>query len=92
VLQGMGIGIVASMAYDPKVDRDLIGVSTRGILPKCNTWIAFNRNLILTPYMQRFIELFAPHISRQQLHRIISGEELTASESDNLPMHNMWHI
>ncbi|WP_444994343.1 LysR substrate-binding domain-containing protein [Aliikangiella sp. IMCC44359] len=98
VRNGMGIGIIASMAFNPKVDNDLIGFSAQSILPRCTTWLAFNKNLLLRSYMYCFIELFAPHITREWLSGYIN-KEMTAEQSNSiennenpLPMHRMWHI
>ena len=98
VRNGMGVGIVASMAFNPRLDTDLIGFSAKSILPRCTTWIAFNKNLLLRSYMYCFIELFAPHITREWLHGYINKENLVDNRDQNdverqqLPMHRMWHI
>lgn len=67
VRKNMGIGIVAEMAFDKKDDDDLIAYSTKNLLPRCTTWIAFNKNLLMRHYMKTFIELFAPHLSKDTL-------------------------
>ncbi|MET1253578.1 LysR substrate-binding domain-containing protein [Aliikangiella maris] len=98
VRNGLGIGIIASMAFNPKIDNDLIGFSAKSILPRCTTWIAFNKNLLLRGYMYCFIELFAPHITKEWLNGYINKEmsaEQNNAEKNNensLPMHRMWHI
>ncbi len=97
VRNGMGIGIIASMAFNPKIDLDLIGFSAKAILPRCTTWLAFNKNLLLRRYMYCFIELFAPHITREWLNGYINNElpsdkQPDENESNALPMHRMWHI
>ena len=80
VRKGFGVGIIASMAYDPDHDKDLISYSTRDMLPNCTTWLAFNKNLFLKQYMKDFIELFAPHISQQELVRYLYSEHTSSSE------------
>lgn len=102
VRNGFGIGIVASMAFSPKQDRDLLGYSTKDILPRCTTWLAFNKNMFLKKYMKDFINDFAPHISKEQLSRYLHQDYTSsfqlANSIDNdeddapLPMHQMWHI
>ena len=93
VRNGMGIGIVASMAFSPKTDQDLIGYSAKSILPRCTTWIAFNKNLLLRRYMYCFIELFAPHITKEWLESYINRDVSFdspvshAGEGKALPMH-----
>ncbi|MBV1911245.1 MAG: LysR family transcriptional regulator [Kangiellaceae bacterium] len=98
VRKNIGIGIVAEMAFDSKVDSDLISYSTRGMLPRCTTWLAFNKNLLMRNYMYAFIELFAPHLSREEVNSYLTNENKSDKTKDspenesNLPMHTMWHI
>ena len=98
VKRGFGVGIIASMAFDAKSDRDLIGYSTKEILPRCTTWLAFNKNLFLRKYMKDFIQLFAPHISEKDYKGYLFQDNLLPSnneihpEASRLPMHEMWHI
>ena len=98
VKRGFGVGIIASMAFEAKSDRDLIGYSTKEILPRCTTWLAFNKNLFLRKYMKDFIQLFAPHISEQDYTRYLFQDNLLPlnneihPEASRLPMHEMWHI
>jgi LysR family cys regulon transcriptional activator len=98
VKRGFGVGIIASMAFEAKSDRDLIGYSTKEILPRCTTWLAFNKNLFLRKYMKDFIQLFAPHISEQDYTRYLFQDNLLPSNNEihpevsRLPMHEMWHI
>ena len=98
VRKNIGIGIVAEMAFDPKLDHDLIGYSTKALLPRCTTWLAFNKNLLMRNYMYCFIELFAPHLSRESVNQYLSKENNSSQDNQtnekeaNLPMHQMWHI
>jgi len=93
VRNNVGIGIVAEMAYDQQLDKDLIGYSAKSLLPRCTTWIAFNKNLLIRNHMYTFIELFAPHLTRQvisqHLNQSIRNEP---TEENSLPMHQTWHI
>jgi LysR family cys regulon transcriptional activator len=98
VKRGFGVGIIASMAFEAKSDRDLIGYSTKEILPRCTTWLAFNKNLFLRKYMKDFIQLFAPHISEKDYKRYLFQDNSLPSNNEirpevsRLPMHEMWHI
>ena len=98
VKRGFGVGVIASMAFEAKSDRDLIGYSTKEILPRCTTWLAFNKNLFLRKYMKDFIQLFAPHISEKDYKGYLFQDNLLPSnneiqpEASRLPMHEMWHI
>ncbi|MGB0496368.1 MAG: LysR substrate-binding domain-containing protein [Kangiellaceae bacterium] len=93
VRENMGIGIIAEMAYSANSDKDLIGYSTKKLLPRCTTWIAFNKNLLVRQYMLCFVELFAPHLDRDIIRQKLAKEnDIERDKDDALPMHNMWHI
>ena len=96
VKSGMGVGIVASMAYDPKRDGDLISVSLKDILPRCTTWLAFSKNLLLRKHVYDFIELFAPHITRadidEHLRSVGARQQEVREPVEALPMHASWSI
>ena len=60
---GLGIGIVAQMAYDEKLDGDLVALSAAHLFTPSVTKIGFRRGTFLRGYMYEFIELFAPHLT-----------------------------
>lgn len=62
---GLGVGIVASMSYDPKVDTDLVAIDASHLFPDSVTHIGFRRGAFLRAYMYDFITAFAPHLNRQ---------------------------
>jgi len=81
---GLGIGIVASMAIDPREDSDLVQIDTSHLFPAHVTWIGFRRGGLLRKYQLDFMQLFAPHLTRRVIERAASAatqadvEELTA--------------
>lgn len=60
----LGIGIIARMAYDPKVDQDLCSVDASHLFEPSVTKIGFRRGTYLRTYMYDFIEYFAPHLTK----------------------------
>jgi LysR family transcriptional regulator, cys regulon transcriptional activator len=62
---GLGVGIVASMAYDEVEDRDLVVLDGAHLFPEAVTWIGVRRGRLLRGYMYEFIRLFAPHLTRK---------------------------
>ncbi len=67
VRMGLGIGIVARMAYDPEMDTGL-GMLDAGHLFDSNvTHLGLRRNAWLRGYTYDFIELFAPHLTRRAI-------------------------
>lgn len=67
---GMGVGIVARMAYDPKQDHDLVRLDAGHLFASSITRIGFRRGMFLRCYMYDFIELFAPHLTRERVQMI----------------------
>ncbi len=78
---GLGVGIVAHMAYDHEADNDLVALDARHLFRSSITSIGFRRGTFLRGYMYDFIEMFSPHLTRdvvQQAHECRSREELDA--------------
>jgi len=78
---GMGIGIVAWMAYDPEQDQDLVRLDASHLFAANITKIGFRRGMFLRCYMYDFIELFAPHLTRERvrmMERVQTMEEIGA--------------
>ncbi len=65
VRQGMGVGIIASMAWDKEQDTDLVALDASHLFAPSTTRIGFRRGVYLRPYMYDFIALFAPHLNRE---------------------------
>lgn len=85
VASGMGIGILAPMAFDAVADDGLTQISLEGILPKCTTIIAVERHNILKPHVYQFIKLFAPHLSNRDIEEAINNEADFYPSDINLP-------
>ena len=62
---GLGIGIVANMAYVPERDKHLRMMDAAHLFKPSTTRIAIRRNEYLRGYTYDFIELFAPHLTRE---------------------------
>ncbi|MDX1518589.1 MAG: HTH-type transcriptional regulator CysB, partial [Gammaproteobacteria bacterium] len=60
---GLGVGIVASMAHDPKLDSDLKAIDASHLFEHSTTKIGFRRGTYLRGFMYEFIELFAGHLT-----------------------------
>jgi LysR family cys regulon transcriptional activator len=61
---GLGIGIIAAMAYDETIDGDLVALDASHLFASSITQIGCRRDTFLRGYMYEFIEDFAPHLSR----------------------------
>jgi LysR family transcriptional regulator, cys regulon transcriptional activator len=71
---GLGVGILADLAVDPKEDRDLIAIDASHLFPLHTTWIGFSRGGLLRRYMYEFLQLFAPHLNRRLVDRALTAD------------------
>jgi LysR family cys regulon transcriptional activator len=62
---GLGVGILAGVAFDPATDGDLVPLDASHLFEAQTTWIGFRRGSVLRAYMYDFIEIFAPHLPRK---------------------------
>lgn len=79
---GMGVGIVASMAVDPREDADLVSIDASHLFPAHSTWTGFHQGALLRGYMYDFLQLFAPHLTRRLIDR--SANAATPADVDAL--------
>jgi len=79
---GLGIGIMANMAYEPGTDDDLVCLDASHLFESSTTRIGFRRNTRLRGYMYAFIEAFAPHLTRAVVDAAMQAE--TREERDEL--------
>ncbi|MFK7852998.1 MAG: HTH-type transcriptional regulator CysB [Granulosicoccus sp.] len=62
VRSGLGVGIIARMAYEPELDSDLKLLDAAHLFDSSTTHIGMRQNRDLRPFMYEFIEQFAPHL------------------------------
>ena len=62
---GLGIGILAKMAYDPNRDGHLVMLDAAHLFEPSMTRIGIRRGTYLRGFAYAFIELFAPHLDRE---------------------------
>lgn len=60
---GLGIGIIASMAFDPEADTDLVARDASHLFASSVTQIVCRKGTFLRNFMLDFIGRFAPHLS-----------------------------
>ena len=70
---GMGVGIVASIAFDPERDRTLRALDARHLFAVNLTRLALRRGTWLRGYAYAFIESFAPTLTREVVQRALAG-------------------
>lgn len=68
----LGVGIVATMAYEPKVDNDLVALNAGHLFEPSITRIGFRKGTFLRGYMFDFIRLFAPHLTPEVVRQVLA--------------------
>lgn len=74
---GLGIGIVAQMAFDSKRDKHLRSIDASHLFEPSTTRIGISRNSYLRSYELDFIEMFAPHLDHDTVKKAMDNIHLT---------------
>jgi LysR family cys regulon transcriptional activator len=72
---GLGIGILAQMAFDPKRDKHLRSIDASHLFEPSTTRIGIGRNSYLRGYVYDFIEIFAPHLDHAAVKAALKDKE-----------------
>lgn len=68
----LGVGIMATMAYEPQVDTDLVALDASHLFEPSTTRIGFRKGTFLRGYMYTFINLFAPHLTPDVVRQVMA--------------------
>ncbi len=77
VALGLGIGIVATMAFDPATDTGLRAIDASHLFESAITRIGIRRNAWLRGYVFTFIELFAPQLTPGMVKTALRGTAIS---------------
>jgi len=81
VTLGLGIGIIANMAFEPERDRGLAIIDASHLFESSTTKIGIRKDAYLRGFAYTFIELFAPHLHRREVEAAL----LANAPDDNTP-------
>jgi DNA-binding transcriptional LysR family regulator len=70
---GLGVGIIAAMAFDPRRDSELRMLEASHLFRTNTTRIALLRGRRLRQFTYAFIELFAPRLPRSVVEKAMAG-------------------
>jgi LysR family cys regulon transcriptional activator len=70
---GLGVGIIAGMAYDADRDRNLRAISVGHLFGTNVSRVALKQGAYLRSYVYTFIELLAPALNRKLIDQVMSG-------------------
>lgn len=80
---GIGVGIIASMAFEPQKDgADLVALDASHLFENSTTRIGFRKGTFLRGFMYDFIREFAPHLTRERVEAAIMAH--TREEMDEI--------
>ncbi|MBL8500713.1 MAG: CysB family HTH-type transcriptional regulator, partial [Nitrosomonas sp.] len=72
---GLGVGILANMAFDAKRDKTLRSIDASHLFEPSTTRIGISRNSYIRGYIFDFIEMFAPHLNHASIQtKLESGK------------------
>ena len=76
VALGMGVGIVASMAFDDDQDKHLKLLDASELFKENTTVLALRKGRFLRGYVKRFVTLCVRNLSEKELQKAVADEQL----------------
>lgn len=70
---GIGVGIIAHMAYEPEVDKDLVAIDASHLFESSTTQIGFRKGTFMRGFMYDFVKAFAPHLTRDRIDAAVQA-------------------
>jgi LysR family cys regulon transcriptional activator len=72
---GLGVGIIAGMAFDESRDRGLQAIAVGHLFGTNVSRVAIKQGAYLRSYVYSFIELLTPTLNRKLIEQVMSGEK-----------------
>jgi LysR family cys regulon transcriptional activator len=72
---GMGVGIIAGMAYDAERDKNLRSIPVGHLFGTNVSRVAVKQGAYLRSYVYTFIELLTPTLNRKLIEQVMSGNK-----------------
>lgn len=70
---GLGVGIMASMAFEADRDKGLVALDASHLFEPSTTGIGFRRGAFLRGYMMDFMQTFASHLTPEVVQQAIAA-------------------
>lgn len=68
---GLGVGIIAGMAFDPRRDKDFVGIPAGHLFGTHTTRVAVKTSVFLRDYVYTFIEMLSKDLNRNFVENAI---------------------
>jgi LysR family cys regulon transcriptional activator len=65
---GLGVGLLANMAYDAERDANLVAIDAKHLFPDSTTFVGIRRDAYLRKFAYDFIQLLAPSFDRKAVN------------------------
>ena len=73
VTLGLGVGLMASVAYDKERDSELCMLDASHLFPPSTTYLGVRRDAYLRSYTYAFIQMLAPQFDRESISNALKG-------------------
>lgn len=70
---GLGLGIIADLAFDPERDTGLVELDASHLFESNTTKVGLRRGTYLRAYEYDVVQLFAPHLTRRAVDMALAG-------------------
>lgn len=70
---GLGVAIMAKLAYNAKEDRGLSALDARHLFESNKIYVGIQKHSYLRPYVVDFIKLFSPTLTREKIEAAVHG-------------------
>ena len=77
---GMGVGIIAAIAYDEQRDGHLAAIDARHLFASNMTRLALRRGAFLRGYVYAFVESFASPLTREVIEQAMAAQPVAGFE------------
>jgi len=71
---GLGVGLLAKMAFNPERDRNLVMINASHLFPDSITRLGLRKDTYLRGFQYAFIEIIAKHLTRNVVNQALAGE------------------
>ena len=68
---GLGVGLIANMAFDEERDKELVRLDCSHLFPASTTYLGVRKDTFMRGYLYGFIELLAPKFDRKAVDEVM---------------------
>ena len=72
---GLGIGIIAGVAYDPRRDSNLVGIPVGHLFGTHTTRVGIKAGVFLRDYVYTFLEMLTPTLTRDTVQEVVQARQ-----------------